>query len=251
MPSAEFVAKSNPDGYTILQYTTTLAVNTVLQKAVPYDLFEDFTPLALACEAPLVLITPGISSNRKLTDLIEYAKSKPNGVAFGHGGVGSMSHLASELLKRSLGFEAVSVPYKGNAPAMNDLIGGRLDYYFSTISDVLPNIRSGNLNALATTSELRDRSLPNVPTMVELGYKDFTPVVTWGYLAPKNIPAAAARQLQDAILKAMNTPSVRDRLESVSATARYAAGAEALTSRMRAEIDRWKPVIKSAGISPN
>jgi tripartite-type tricarboxylate transporter receptor subunit TctC len=250
IPGTEYAAKAPADGYTILQYTSTLAVNMVLQPGIPYDLFRDFTPVAYTYEAPLVLLTPSVASNQKVSDLLAYAKSNPKGISFGHGGVGSMSHLSGELFKRSMGIDAVSVAYKGNAPAMADLIGGRLDYYFSTVSDVLSNIKSGRLNALAVTSTQRDSMLPNVPTMVELGYKDFTPATNWGYLVPKNTPAAVVKQLQDAIAKALSRPAMQERLSSVGASSRGAGGAEVMTAKMRAEIARWEPIIKAANIKP-
>jgi tripartite-type tricarboxylate transporter receptor subunit TctC len=131
---------------------------------------------------------------------------------------------------------------------MTDLIGGRLDYYFSTVSDVLPNIKSGRLNALAVTSVQRDPMLPNVPTMVELGYKDFTPVTNWGYLVPKNTPAPIVKQLQDAIAKALSKPAMQERLATVGANSKGAGGPEVMTARMKAEIARWEPVIKAANI---
>jgi tripartite-type tricarboxylate transporter receptor subunit TctC len=224
IPGTEYVANAPADGYTILQYTTMLAVNMVLQPRLPYDLFRDFTPLSYAFEAPLVLLTPGTSPSRKIDELLAFAKSSPQGISFGHGGSGSMSHLSGELFKRSVGIDAVSVPYKGNGRAMNDLIAGRLDYYFSTVSDVLPNIKAGRLNALAVTSTQRDPSLPNVPTMVELGYKDFTPVVSWGYLVPRNTPGPIVKQLQDAIAKANGAPAMQERLNAVGATSRDSGG---------------------------
>ncbi|HSW19448.1 MAG TPA: tripartite tricarboxylate transporter substrate binding protein [Ramlibacter sp.] len=250
IPGTEYAAKAPADGYTILQYTTTIAVNTVLQPIIPYDLFRDFTPRAFVCEAPLVLLTPGTSPNKKVADLLAFAKGGAKGVSFGHGGVGSMSHLSSELFARSMGIDAVSVAYKGNAPAMNDLIGGRLDYYFSTINDMLPNIKAGRLNALAVTSAQRDPSLPNVPTMVELGYKDFTPAVNWGFLVPKNTPAPIVKQLQDAMVKAIGTPAMQERMTAVGASSRNAGGPEVMTARMKADIARWEPVIKAAHIKP-
>jgi tripartite-type tricarboxylate transporter receptor subunit TctC len=246
----EYAAKAPADGYTILQFTSTLAVNMVLQPGLPYDLFRDFTPIAYTFDAPLVLLTPAAGPNQKLSDLLAYAKANPKAISFGHGGVGSMSHLSGELFKRSMGIDAVSVAYKGNAPAMTDLIGGRLDYYFSTVSDVLPNIKSGRLHALAVTSTQRDPMLPNVPTMVELGYKDFTPTTSWGYLVPKNTPAPIVKQLEDAISKALSRPVMQERLSMVGANSRGAGGPEVMTARMKAEITRWQPVIKAANIKP-
>lgn len=251
IPGTDHVAKAPPDGYTILQYTNTLAVNMVLQPSLPYDLFRDFTPLAYVSEAPLVLMTPGTSPNRKVPELLAFAKASPKGISFGHGGTGSMSHLSGELFKRATGIDAVSVAYKGNGPAMSDLIGGRLDYYFSTVSDMLPNIKAGRLQALAVTSPQRDPLLPEVPTMVELGFKDFTPMVSWGYLAPKNTPPAIAKQLQDAILKVTASPAMQERLQAVGATSKNAGGAEVMTAKMKAEIARWAPVIKAANIKPD
>jgi tripartite-type tricarboxylate transporter receptor subunit TctC len=249
IPATEYSAKQPADGYTIMEYTTTLAVNTVLQP-VPYDLFRDFTPIAYTFSAPLVLMTPATSPNKKVSDLIAYAKANSKGVSFGHGGVGSMSHLSGELFKRAVGIDAVSVGYKGNAPAMSDLIGGRLDYYFSTINDVLPNIKGGRLNALAVTSTQRDPMLPDVPTMVELGYKDFTPVVNWGFLAPRNTPAPVVKALQDAMLKALAAPAMQERLAAVGASSHGAGGGDVMTAKMKSEIARWQPVVKAANIKP-
>ncbi|QDL38603.1 Bug family tripartite tricarboxylate transporter substrate binding protein [Rhodoferax sediminis] len=247
IPATEYAARAPADGYTIMEYTTTLAVNTVLQP-VPYDLFRDFTPIAYTFSAPLVLLTSGTSPNRKVSDLVAYAKANSKGISFGHGGVGSMSHLSGELFKRDVGIDAVSIAYKGNAPAMSDLIGGRLDYYFSSVNEVLPNIRGGHLHALAVTSTQRDPMLPDVPTMVELGYKDFTPVVNWGFLAPRNTPPAVVKQLQDAMIKALGTPAMQERLAAVGASSRGAGGPDVMTSKMKAEIARWEPVIKAANI---
>ena len=250
IPGTEYAAKAPADGYTILQYSSTLAVNMVLQPGLPYDLFRDFTPIAYTFEAPLVLLTPATGPNQTLGALVAFAKSNPKGVSFGHGGVGSMSHLSGELFKRSMGIDAVSVAYKGNAPAMADLIGGRLDYYFATLSDVLPNIKAGRLHAVAVTSAQRDPMLPNVPTMVELGYKDFTPTTAWGFMVPKHTPPAVAKQVQDAIAKALGRPAMQERLAAVGANSKGAGGPEVLTARIKAEITRWEPVIKAAQIKP-
>ncbi|MBB3181125.1 tripartite tricarboxylate transporter substrate binding protein [Variovorax sp. Sphag1AA] len=250
IPGTEYAAKAPADGYTILEYSSTLAVNMALQPGLPYDLFRDFTPIAYTFEAPLVLLTPATGSNKTVKDLIAFAKANPKGVSFGHGGVGSMSHLSGELFKRSMGIDAVSVAYKGNSPAMADLIGGRLDYYFATMSDVLPNIKSGRLNAVAVTSNQRDPLLPNVPTMVELGYKDFTPTTSWGFMVPKSTPPALVNHLRDAIAKALGRPVMQERLTAVGANSKDAGGPEVLTAKMKAEIARWEPVIKAAQIKP-
>lgn len=250
IPGTEYVAKSSADGYTILLYASTLAVNMALQPVLPYDLFRDFVPIAYTFDAPLVLLTPASGPHQKVSDLIAFAKSHPKGLSFGHGGVGSMSHLSGELFKRAMGIDAVSIGYKGNAPAMTDLIGGRLDYYFATVSDVLPNIKAGRLHALAVTSTQRDPMLPNVPTMVELGYKDFTPVTSWGFLVPKATPPAIVTQLQDAIAKALSRPAMQERLAAVGASSKGAGGPDILTARMKSEIARWEPVIKAANIKP-
>lgn len=247
---ADYAAKAPADGHTILQYTNALAVNMVLQPRINYDMFRDFTPLYYAAEAPLALLTPSNSNNLSVESLVAYEKTQPQGIAFGHGGSGSMSHLSGELFKRAGNLNAVSVGYKGNGPAMTDLLGGRLDYYFSTLNDVLPSIKAGRLNALAVTAAERDSTLPNVPTMVELGFKDFTPAVSWGYLVPKNTPEPIAQQLQEALAKAIATPAMQERLRSVGASSRNAGGPEVMTAKMQAEIARWKPVIAAANIQP-
>lgn len=250
IPGTDYAAKAAPDGYTILQYTGTLAVNMVLRSEVPYDLFRDFVPVHYSFESALVLVTHPTSPIKKFSDLITYAKGKQGGVSYGHGGSGSMGHLSSELLARALKIDAVSVGYKGNGPAMNDLLGGRLDYYFATVSEVAQTVKGGKLTALAVTSAQRDPLLPDVPTTTELGFKEISPVVNWGYMVPKNTPAPIVRQLQDAIGKAINTPAMQERLASLGMTSRNSGGGDVLTAKMKAEIARWEPVIKSAGIKP-
>ena len=246
----EYVAKAPADGYTILLYTSTLAVNMALQPGLPYDLFRDFAPVACTFDVPLALLTPASGPHQKVNDLVAFAKTHPRGLSFGHGGVGSMSHLSGELFKRAMGIDAVTVGYKGNAPAMTDLIGGRLDYYFATVSDVLPHIKADRLHALAVTSTQRDPMLPNVPTMVELGYKDFTPVTSWGFLVPKATPPVIVKQLRDAIAKALGRPVMQERLAVVGASSKGAGGPDILTARMKSEIARWEPVIKAVNIKP-
>jgi len=250
VPGTLYVARAPADGYTILEYTSTLAINQVLHPNLPYDLLRDFTPLSYSFEAPLVLLTPGISPNRKLPDLVAYAKSKPGGISFGHGGSGSLSHLSGELLKRAMAVDAVSVPYKGNGPAMADLIGGRLDYYFAAEVDSISNVKAGRLNALAITGTDRSPSMPDVPTMVELGYKNFTPSISWGFLVPKATPAPVARQLQDAFAKAIAAPAFQERLRSLGVTSKNSGGADVMAEKVKEEMARWEPVIKAANIRP-
>lgn len=163
IPGTESVAKAPADGYTILQYTNTLAVNMVLQPNLPYDLFRDFAPLAYAFEGPLVLMTPGISPHRKVSELLAYAKTKP--ISFGHGGVGSMGHLSGELFKRATKLDAASIAYKGNGPAMNDLLGGRLDYS----APVVKQLQDAIAKAIATPA-MQERLKSVGATSANAGY---------------------------------------------------------------------------------
>jgi len=248
VPGTQYVARAPADGYTILQYTTTLALNQIMRPNLSYDLLRDFIPLSFSFEAPVLLLTPGTSPNRKLSELVAYAKSQPRGISFGHGGSGSMSHLSSELLKREMGVDAVSIAYKGNGPAMTDLIGGRLDYYFAAVADSVANVQAGRLNALAITGTERDPSLPNVPTMIELGYKNFTPTIGWGFFVPKATPAPVAKQLQDAFAKAISAPAFQERLRSLGTTSKNSGGPDVLAAKVKEEIARWGPIIKAANI---
>ena len=236
------------DGYTILQYATALALNQIMQSKPPYDLLRDFTPLSYTCQAPLVLLTPAMSPNKKVAELVSYAKGKPQGATYGHGGTGSVGHLSAELFKRAAGIEAVGAGYKGNGPAMVDLIGGRLDFYFATVADARANIKSGQLNALAVTSPQRDPVLPDVPTMVELGYKDFTPMPAWGYMVPRGTPEPIVRILQDAFTKAIATPAFQERLAALGANSAGSGGPDVLRAHIQSEQARWDTIIKAAQI---
>lgn len=251
VPGAEYVARSPADGYTILQYTNALAVNMLMRTDLSYDLQRDFVPLHYSFESPLVLVTPATSANRKLSDLVAYAKTKPEGLSYGHGGSGSMGHLSAELLKRATRINAVPVGYKGNGPAMNDLLGGRLDYYFATVSELIPLIKSGKLHALAVTSMQRAPLLPDVPTMAELGLKEASPTVGWGYFVPKGTPAPIVKTLEDAITKALATQPMQERIATLGITTQNSGGGAVMAEHVKAELARWDPVIKAANIKPD
>jgi len=248
-PGTEYVAKSAPDGYTILQVSTVQTISMALQERLRYDLLRDFDPVSYVFEAPLVLVTPGTAAQRTVPSLVAYAKTKPEGLSYGTGGVGTVGHLSAELFKRSTGISAVNVPYKGNGAAMSDLVGGRLDFYFATIAESVGHIKGGRLNALAVSSKTRSRVLPDVPTMGEAGFSNFTPVASWGFMVPRNTPAPIVRQLSDAIAKGVGAPAVQERLQTLGVASNI-GGPDALASSIRSDLTTWGQVIKAANIRP-
>ncbi len=244
------VAQSPADGYTVLQVSTVQTINMALRDNIRYNLNRDFEPVAHAFEAPLVLVSPGTAPYKNVQGLLTYAKSKPEGIVYGSGGTGTVGHLSSELFRRSAGFQAIHAPYPGTGAAMNDLAGGRLDYFFSTIADSIGHIKSGRLKALAVTSTGRDPVLPGVPAMSEIGYRDINPLVSWGFMVPKGTPPAVVKVLQEAIAKSVNSPNVQKKLISMSVTPNF-GGPEVLASSITRDFNIWSQVIKTANIQPN
>lgn len=244
----EAVVRAAPDGYTILQVTSTQVINQALKKNITtYDLLRDLTPLARLSYAALVLVSPSSAPFRTVPELVAYAKTRPAGLTYGSGAVGSVGHLSCELFKAATGVTAVNVVYKGNGALMPDLLGGRLDFTFPTEAEIIQSVRSGTLRALAVTAPKRMPDLPEVPTMIELGFKGFEPVVNWGYMVPLHTPAPIVRRLHEAFAKAAVAPAVLERLKAIGVTSNPGT-AEDLTATIKADLARWTKVIQDAGI---
>jgi tripartite-type tricarboxylate transporter receptor subunit TctC len=243
---AEEAAKAAPDGYTLLfTYPAPLAVNQTLYKQLAYDP-DSFVPISLVAAVPLVLAVPPKEEATSVRGLIAFAKAHPNQLNFASQGYGTSGHLAGELFKSMAGIDIVHVPYKGSAPALTDLLGGRIDMMFIELSTVLPQINAGKLRALAVGSEARNPFLPDVPAVAEVlpGYQ----ASTWfGMVAPPGTPPEIAAKLSSAVAEAIHQPDMAKRLADMSATAIGDTPAQ-MAVFLRDERQRWGGVIRAAGV---
>ncbi|MGE5525130.1 MAG: Bug family tripartite tricarboxylate transporter substrate binding protein [Rhodospirillaceae bacterium] len=215
---ADLVAKSPPDGYTVLLCSTgAMAINPGLMPKIPYDSVRDFTPLSLVVTIPYLLLVSANSPVQSVKELIAQAKAKPGQINYGSAGTGSTSHLAGELFKSMAKIDMVHVPYKGSAPASTDLIGGQLQTMFDAVAVALPLVRGGKLRALGISTSKRSPLVPDVPTISEAGVPGYE-VATWhGICGPAHMPKAIVAKLNDGIVKAVNHPDTRQRLVGIGA----------------------------------
>jgi len=244
---ADFVAKSPPDGYTLLLGANGLATNVTLFKSLPYDTLRDFAPVARVGYAPLVLVVPTASPLRSLRDLIETGQKDPGKLTYGSAGTGGSAHLATELLKSMGKFDALHVPYKGGAPALTDLVGDRLSFMLTNPLEVLPHIKAQRLRALAVSSEKRLALLPDVPTFAEAGLPGYEASVWWGFVVPVRTPRDIVQRLNDETLRALQDATVRDKLEALGAVV-APLPSDKFGEFLAKEIRTWAAVIKQAGI---
>ena len=241
------VVRSEPDGNTLLTASNTLASNGALYSKLPFDPAHDLVPIGGIGYAPLVVVVPQASPYRTLKDLIADAKSHPDKLTYASAGNGSSGHLASELLKREGGFDALHVPYKGGAPAINDLLGGRISFMAINPVEVISHIHAGKLRALAVLDNKPSRLLPDVPTVASLGMPNSAASVWWGLVGPKGISAATVGKLNAALQKALADPAVVKRLADLGATVTPGSAAD-FASFVDSERTKWTKVIKAANI---
>jgi tripartite-type tricarboxylate transporter receptor subunit TctC len=244
---AEFVAKAQPDGYTVLMGANGLATNMTLFHNLGFDTAKDFAPIARIGYAPLVLVVQSSSPAKSLKDLIALAKAQPGVLTYGSAGNGGSGHLASELLKLTTKIDVMHVPYKGGAPAMTDLLGGRLTFMLNNPLEVIANVKSGRLRALAVASPRRIPMLPDVPTFSEAGVPGYDASVWWGLVAPVKTPKDIVAKLSGEALKALEDEGVKEKLSNLGAVV-DPAGPEQFGKFLKEEIDKWAQVIKAAGI---
>ena len=242
----EYAAKAAPDGYTILQVSTSQTINMVLRDKPSYDLLRDFAPVAQVAGSTLVLVVAASSPNRTVADLIAYGKTKPGGLSYGSGGVGSVGHLSGELFKRVAAISALHVPYKGNSAVISDLVGGRLDFFFPSQPEAVQLVAAGKLRALAVTAARRVPAFPDVPTMIEAGV-GFDAGSNYGYMVPAGTPATVIKQLHNAISTVVALPAVREHFQASGLTMNVGTP-EQMTATLKDEISRWGLVVKTANI---
>ncbi|OGB11133.1 MAG: LacI family transcriptional regulator [Burkholderiales bacterium RIFCSPHIGHO2_12_FULL_65_48] len=243
------VKRSAPDGYTLLvSLLGAFVVAPHLLKSVPYDALKDFDYITVPVQAPNVLVAAPNQKARTVQEVIAQLKANPGKVSFASSGNGSSDHLSAEVFWQQSGTEGLHIPYKGGAPAINDLLGGQVEFSFQNVNAVLQHIRAGKLHAIAVTGDKRSPVLPDVPTLAEAGVAG-AEVYSWqGMAAPKGLPAAVKKKLSDAAIAAMNDPAVKKRmldqgLEIVASTP------EAFTAYQAREFARWKTVIETRKIT--
>ena len=244
---AEYVAKSAPDGYTLLLGANGLATNPALFSSLSFDPLKDFVPVARIGYAPLVLVVPPDFPAKSLREFIAQARSRPGALNYGTSGNGSSGHLATELLKTTAKFDALHVPYKGGAPALTDLVGGRLSFMLINPLEALPYTNSARLRALAVSSDKRVAMLPAVPTFGEAGLPGYEASVWWGLVAPAKTPHDAVAALTRQVLKSLEDEGVKDKLGNLGAVVAPQDGAQ-FGQFLKSETDTWAGVIKATGI---
>ena len=243
------VKRAAPDGYTLLVSSLgAFVVAPHLLKSVPYDALKDFDYITVPVQAPNVLVASPGQKARTVKEVIAQLKANPGKVSFATSGNGSSDHLSAEVFWQQTGTEGLHIPYKGGAPAINDLLGGQVDFSFQNVNAVLQHIRAGKLHAIAVTGDKRSPVLPDVPTLAEAGVAG-AEVYSWqGMAAPKGLPAAVKQKLAEAAIAAINDPAVKKRmldqgLEIVASTP------EAFTAYQAREFARWKTVIETRKIT--
>jgi tripartite-type tricarboxylate transporter receptor subunit TctC len=247
MVASEAAAKAAPDGYTLIIVATGHALNPHLYAKLPYDSFNDFTPLSLIGTSPNMLLVRTDSPIRTLADLIAAARERPGQISFGHAGNGTSPHLAGELLKYMAKIDITPIPYKGGAPALTDLIGGHIPMTFNNIPESIAQITAGTVRPLGVTTAIRSPVLPNVPTIAESGLPGFDTGVWWGLLGPAGLPGDIKAKLAKDCIEAVNAPTVKARLLALGATPIGGSPAE-FAALIRSDYEKWAPIIKAAGI---
>lgn len=241
------VAKATPDGYTIgLGQTSNLAINAALYSKLPYKPLQDLAPIALVASSPVVVIVPANSKYKTLADLINDARARPGIVNSASPGSGTVAHLSSELLQQVANFKTQHIPYKGFNHALNDLIGGQVDMFMSSVPTVLGHIRNGKLRALAVTSLQRSSELPDVPTVAESGYPNFEAITWFGLVAPAGTPARTIEILNEQVNAALKSPEFSKKLQSEGAIP-MGGSSDEMRKYLEQNLTMWERVVKDSG----
>jgi len=246
---AEAAARAAPDGYTLLMAPSTIAINHIVKKDLPYDVLRDFAPITQMVSLPNVLVVTASLPVRSLAEFIALAKQKPGELTFGSAGIGTAPHLAMELLISATGIELRHVPYKGVAPALTDIIAGRVSCMTVNALSARRHVEAGTLRSLVVTGSERMRDLPNVPAVAETGYPKAQSFQWFGLLAPARTPAPVIARLQAETARALKTPEMRDRLAIEGADPVGSTPAE-FAALIRHEMEKWTEVARAANIKP-
>jgi tripartite-type tricarboxylate transporter receptor subunit TctC len=244
---AQAVAQSDPDGYTLYIASVPHATNRFLYASLSYDPIADFAPVTLICMQPNIMVVPNSSPAKSVMDFVAYAKANPGKISYGSGGVGTSVHLSGELFKRMTGIEMTHIPYRGAAPALQDVMAGRLDLIFDNVTSSLPQVKGGNARGLAVTTGKRVPAMPELPTIAEAGVPGFDVSSWFAFFVPAKTPSAIIKKMNEDTVAALGNPMVKERLEQLGAAPVGSTPAE-LAAFLKSEMDKWGPVIREAKI---
>lgn len=246
--AADLIAKSAPDGHTLVILLSPLAINATMVPKLPYDTAKDFSGITLAARLPLAVVVRGESNLRSVQDLIAAAKASPGKLKYGSTGPGG--YLGAEYFKSTVGADIAHVPYPGAGPAVAGLMTGQVDFLFDSLSNSLSQIREGKLRAIAVSTASRSGVLPQVPTIQECGVTGFEISAWYGIFAAANTPAPIVQKLNTEIVKAMNLPEARQKIEDYGYEI-VGSTPEQLDAHLKSEIVRWGKVVRDTGAKPN
>ncbi|MDH0738112.1 Bug family tripartite tricarboxylate transporter substrate binding protein [Achromobacter spanius] len=243
----QYVAAAKPDGYTVLYNTSSIALSPNLYRNLPFDPVKDFEAVSSTAIIPLVLLAHPSLPVKNVSEFVSYAKAHPGKLSYGSAGAGNVTHLGALLFLRSVGIDAVHVPYRGSAPAMTDLVGGQVQFMTNTLNDSLGFVRDGKLKALAVSSKARSPQLPDTPTLAETVVPDFEMGAWQGMVVPAGTPTDIVNALNTQIRKALQSPALLKQLQAQGAQPLGSTPSE-YSDYIRAEINRWKDVVKAANV---
>jgi tripartite-type tricarboxylate transporter receptor subunit TctC len=246
--AASTVAKSPPDGYTILVVSSSYSINPSLYSSLPFDPQKDLLPVTLLAEAPFLLLVHPSLPVKNVKALIALAKSKPGTLTYGSGGNGSSGHLAGAQFENLAGLKLVHVPYKGTGPALVDVIAGQIDIVFGSVLSSTPHVKQQRLRVLAVTSAKRSSALPEVPTVAEAGVPGYSTTTWYGLLAPAGTRPALVDRLSAAAKKAVSAPDLRERMLSDGAEPEGSSPAQ-FQKYLASEIAKWHRIVKAANVT--
>lgn len=247
---ADRVAKAKPDGYTLLLHHIGHTTAPALYRKLPYDTINDFEPIGLITDVPMTIVSKKDFAPKDMKELIAYVKTNKDKVTYANAGVGSASHLCGMLFMSAIQTEVTTVPYKGTGPAMNDILGGQVDFMCDQTTNTTGQIKAGKIKAYAVTTPKRVASLPDLPTMQESGLPTFEVAVWHGLYAPKGTPKPVIDKLAAALQTALRDPVVKTRFAELGTepVPMEKATPEALRAQVKSQIDVWTPIIKKAGV---
>ena len=249
MIGGEVVARSAPDGYTLLMGISTLAINPAMYRKMPYDALKDFAPISQAVSLPNILVTHPSLPVKAVKELIAFSKTRPGQINFASAGVGTNPHLSMELFLSMAGLKMIHVPYKGSGQGVIDLIAGHVSVMTPSILTGLPHIKAGRLRGLGITSARRAAGAPEIPTIAEAGVPGYEAVQWFGILAPAGTPRAIIERVNREAVRVLRTPDVRERLMADGADP-VGSSPEEFGAFIRAETVKWAKVIRDVGIQP-
>ena len=243
----EAVARSLPDGYTVLITSTAMAVNRFLYPSLSYDSVADFAPVTLICSEPNIMTVPNTSTARSVSEFVQQAKARPGGMSYASAGRGTSLHLCGEMFKRMAGIELTHIPYRGSAPAFIDLISGRVDVMFSSSGSILPHVKAGKVRAIAVTASRRSPAIPELPTIAESGIPGFDVSSWFALFVPAKTSPEIVRTIHSGTISALSQMPVRGKFSEFGAVL-IGSTPQELALHLDSEMRKWGPLIKEADI---